>query len=177
VVYVVDEPDPRGAPAPLHVPVRRRLPFHFPDQEAFPDSAHLNFDCEGLCWSGGWLYLLTKHRSDTATTLYRLDPRRADEQAAERLGSRGLGSPVTGADASSDGRLLAILTYRDVFLFERPARGDDLLAGRHWRVPIAAGQCEGICFAGDRLLVTNEQRSIYCLPLAGMRPPAGWSAD
>ena len=177
VVYVVDEPDPRSSPGPLHVPVQRRLPFRFPDQEAYPDSARFNFDCEGLCWSAGWLYLLTKHRSDTATTLYRLDPGRAGEQAAVRLGTRGLGSPVTSADASPDGRLLAVLTYRHVFLFERPASGDDPLAGRRWRLSIEAGQCEGICFDGDRLMVTNEQRGIYCLPLAAVRPPGGQSAD
>ena len=173
VVYVVDEPDPHRGPGPLHVPVRRRLPFHFADQETFPDSAHLNFDCEALGWNAGHLYLLTKHRSDTATTLYRLDPWCAGEQVAERVGGVRMGSPVTAADCSPDGRLLGVLTYRDVSLFERPAAGDNYLAGRRSRLPISAGQCEGICFDGDRLLVTSEQRGIYCLPLSALRPPAG----
>lgn len=169
VVYVVDEPDPRASTGPIHVPVGRRLPFHYTDQSGFPDSTRLDFDCEAFYWESGRLYLLTKHRSDVATTLYRLDPGAEGEQAIAPLGRLALGGPVTGADASRDGTLVAVLTYRRVLLFERPATGRDLLSGRRVSVPIEAGQCEGICFDGDRLLVTNEQGGLFCLPLAGLR--------
>ncbi len=166
-VYVVDEPDPRTpSPLPVHVPVVRRIPFHYPDQTAFPDSAHFNFDCEAVFWNAGHLYLLTKHRSDIQTTLYRLDPAQESEQVAERLGQADIGSPVTGADCAADGKRIVVLSYQYLHLFERPPQGDDFVAGKAHATLIEGRQCEGVCFDGERILFTNEQREIYCVPIS-----------
>jgi hypothetical protein len=143
----------------------KRLPFHYPDQLAFPDSTRLDFDCEAMFCDRGRIYLLTKHRSDIRTTLYRLDPGREAPQAAERLGGADIGSPVTAADLSGDGRILAVLSYQYIHLFERPAVGEDFLDGRSHATLIEGRQCEALCLDGDRVLFANEQREIFCVSL------------
>lgn len=171
VVYVVDEPDPAaGAPGePLRIPVKRRLPFRFPEQVAFPDPSRMNFDCEAMYWKSGALHLLTKHRSDIRTVLYRLDPQAEGEQAAQKLGEFEIGSPVTAADLSPDGRLLAVLSYQYIHLFEcTPERADDLAGVAH-PVVIEGRQCEAVCFDGRRILFTNEQREIHCIGVDWLR--------
>ncbi|UCE02641.1 MAG: hypothetical protein JSW67_00050 [Candidatus Latescibacterota bacterium] len=167
LIYVIDEPDPRAdsTQSALSVPVQRRIPFHFPEQRAFPDPLERNFDCEALFWDAGWLYVLTKHRSDTRTVLYRVSPQGDSLRAAVRLGEYEIGSQVTSADLANDGRRLVVLSYQYIHVFERPAQGDNFLGGRSQRVLIEARQCEGICFHDDTLLLTNEQREVFCVDL------------
>lgn len=170
VVYVIDEPDPRAkGDAILEIPLLRRIHFYFPQQRGFPDIDALNFDCEAMFWHAGELYVLTKHRSDTRTALYRL-PKAGDKPgAAVWLGDTEIGSPVTAADMSADGRMLAILSYQYIHLFEpAPGEGNFLRAPSH-RVLIEGRQCEGISFDDGNVLFANEQREIYCLPLAELR--------
>ena len=171
VVYVCAEPAPPTHAGPvLHVPLVARLPFRYPDQAAFPDSAHFNFDCEAMFWNAGKLYLLTKHRSDIRTTLYRLDPAQENrEQVVERLGECDIGSPVTAADCTPDGKLVAVLSYQYIHLFDAPPQGDNFLAGRAHATLIEGRQCEGLCFDRDRIVFTNEQSEIYRVPTRRLR--------
>jgi len=37
------------------------------------------------------------------------------------------------------------------------------------RILIEGRQCEALCFDGDRILFTNEQREVYCVPVAYLR--------
>lgn len=170
VVYVVDEPDPATAvDGKLRIPVKRRLPFRYAEQRAFPDSTQLNFDCEAMYWRDGSLFLLTKHRSDLRTALYRLDPDDTREQVVERLADAEVQSPVTAAALSPDGSLLAVLSYQYILLFDRSAAAPNDLAGPMRRVVIEGRQCEALCFDGDRILFTNEQREVFCVPVAFLR--------
>ena len=66
------EPDPRASGDDLAVPAERRLRFRYPDLPYPPPEHRRNYDSESLFWTGGQLYLLTKHRSDTKTRLWRL---------------------------------------------------------------------------------------------------------
>ena len=168
VVYVVNEPDPRTAvDGKLSIPVKRRLPFRYAEQRSFPDSTQLNFDCEAMYWRDGGIFLLTKHRSDLRTALYRLDPEDPREQVLGRLGDAEVQSPVTAAALSPDGSLLAVLSYQYILLFDRTSvAGAHDLAGPMRRVLIEGRQCEALCFDGDRILFTNEQREVYCVPVA-----------
>ncbi len=167
VVYVVDEPDPRASGDPiLEIPVLRRIFFTFPQQRDFPDPDALNFDCEAMFWNAGELYVLTKHRSDTRTALYRLPAAGDRAGAAVWIGDAEIGSPVTAADMSADGSRLAILSYQYIHLFDLVQGPRDFLRAPSHRVLIEGRQCEGITFDGDNVLFTNEQREIYCLPLA-----------
>ncbi len=158
-IYVVPEPDPR-----LRQQIRAsaQYPFAYPDQDAFPPERR-NFDYEALFWGDDRLYLLTKHRSDTRTKLYRLEAPRSDAiNTLFKVAEVEVGSPVTAADATSDGRLLAVLCYEDLWIFERPGDSDNYLAQpiRHRR--IAAKQCEAITWIDrNELLIANEQEDMY----------------
>jgi hypothetical protein len=166
-VYVIPEPDPsvdtRSRPA-------RQILFRFPDQKEFPPSGK-NFDCEAVFAAGGRIYLLTKHRADSLTTLYRLDkPVPGKVNRLKLLSSFDVRGMVTAADATEDGLRLAVLTYDSVWVFE-VARGDDYFNGHTvlW-LPISAGQCEAVCFDGpDSLLITNEGRDVYSVPLSMLK--------
>ena len=161
-IYKIAEPDPKVT---VQIPAIARIPFSYPDQLDYPPGKK-DFDAEALFWLRGHLYLLTKHRSDTLTRLYRFDALIAGKETPLSLiDSFDIGGMVTAADASDDGRLLAILTYHDIWLIELPQRGNSLLQGKKYRLPIRLGQCEGICFAGDRLLLSNEEGDIFSVTL------------
>ena len=165
-IYLVSEPDPRLR---TRVAVRRKIPFSYPEQRRFPEPDR-NFDAEALFWTGGHLYLMTKHWSDSKSALYRFDTLLAGtDNKVSLLATLNFGGMVTAADISDDGSLLAVLTYRHIWLVEVAGREGSLFFGRKYRLPIRAGQCESICFSGDRLLITNEQRDIYAVPLATLR--------
>jgi hypothetical protein len=163
-IYVVREPDPRAGRL-QSVPVAGYIPFFYPEQTGFPDSATVNFDCEGLFWDQGELYVLTKHRSDTHSALYRVP---AEGGAAVRLGEFDAGGMVSAASLSPDGRRLVVLTYEAIHLFERQSPSADLLSGKHHRTVLEARQCEAICFDGDDVVFTNEQREMFRVRLAAL---------
>jgi len=159
---------------------QRVIRFHYPEQTAFPPAAR-NFDAEALFWDHveGGLYLLTKHRGDMATVLYRFDDLDAAESAP--LSARGrfvvggdpdnFGGMVTGADLSPDGRLLAVLTYHALFIFERPETGDDWLSTLRNRIDFDQTwtvQAEAVVWHGASVVFTNEQGAIFRIddPLA-----------
>jgi hypothetical protein len=172
VVYRVPEPSPDGAAGAV---VDLAVHFRFPDQDAFPDPARKNFDAEALVFARGELLLLTKHRSDTRSTLYRfprLEPAPLDAPVTlERISDidvggagREFGGRVTGADATPDGARLAVLTYHAILLFDRPPEGDDYLASPPKVIgldALAAKQCEGIAWDGEALVFTNEEREVH----------------
>jgi hypothetical protein len=150
-----------------------RVAFSYADQTAFP---HLvpRHDAEALAWFDDALHLLSKHRADGWTTLYRfahLDPARPP-QALAPLARFHAGSPVTDAFVSADQLRLALLTYRGVWLFTRPAPGLDFWSPPATAAfaPFSAGQCEGLAWLdADTLLLTNEARDVFRLPLSAFR--------
>lgn len=157
-IYVVKEPYPWATEKTNYL---RKIHLYFPDQKNIPP-ARKNFDAEAIFWKAGKLYILTKHRSDTYTTLYRLD--KTDPNADNpltRLGRFNILGMVTAADISPDGQRVAVLTYTGIWLFEMPPDNDNFLTGKKFALPIIAKQCEGITFDGDVLVLTNEQRDIF----------------
>jgi hypothetical protein len=166
-VLVIREPNPGDCvDTLLDVGVSRRIPFYFPEQTDFPNPAVMNFDCEALFWLEGSLYVFTKHRSDSRTVLYRL-PEGSDGRAV-RLGEFDALGQVTAASVSEDGRWLVVLTYDYVHLFA--LRGGvaalEGLTAPDASMLIEGRQCEAICFDGDTIVIANEQREIYRIPLS-----------
>jgi hypothetical protein len=172
VVYRIPEPDPSGAGRAVRAD--RVLAFHYADQDAFPARGRRNFDAESLFWMEGALYILTKHRSDTRTKLYRLpvEPFEGERSLAPlmhfELGGRTAAffGNATGADLRDDGRVLALLSYGAIHLFERtggeggpfrPLRRIEL-ARRRTRL------VESIAWDGPALLFGNEQRYLFRIP-------------
>jgi len=164
-------PEPELAPGAT-AKVGQRYRFHYPDQESFPP-ALMNFDAEALFVHAGKVHILTKHRSDRATQLYRLDnPSTTDETTLTLLQRFPIGQMVTGAEMNPSTGQLAVLTYHSVWVFDlNNTNPDDLLAKPVFRKAIHARQCEAIAWAGeDMLLITNEQRDIFRLPLDTLKP-------
>ena len=177
VVYRIPEPDPFGEERSVRADLA--LPFRYADQKGFPQWGRWNFDAEALFWMDGALHILTKHRSDRKTQLYRLPVTPAlDEAVLEPIASFDLGEAhrlyfsstgnVTGADLHANGQLLAVLTYHAVFLFVRDTDGDapfreirriDLDARRTRMV-------ESIAWDGDDVIFGNEQRYLFRIPTA-----------
>ena len=177
-LYVLPEPDPGAATA-----AARFIPIYYPEQEAFPPEAR-NFDAEALFADGETIYLLTKHRSDTRTVLYRLPDAHPDAPDAPRpmirvaeFDVRGdpsnHGGMVTDAALSADGRHLAVLTYHSVFLFARPKTSDQWFEDLVREIPVEMNrwrQCEAITWRGADLLVTNEDGQIFTLDAPLVQP-------
>lgn len=153
-LYIIPEPDPyekKGS-----VEVEKTIRFHFEDQEGFPPKLR-NFDCEAMFARGEEIYLLTKHRSDTDAKLYKIEGK-----IARKLASFPIGSKVTAADLSPDGSKVAVLSYDYLWLFA--GENEDIFKGKAYRLPIALGQCEAVCFDGEDLIVTNEEGEVFRIP-------------
>ena len=178
--YRVGEPrlPADGIPYRSTLKVEHVYRFHYPEQRAFPDPTQLNFDSEASFWAThpttgqGTLYLLTKHRSDQRTLLYRFDELVNGKRVAlKRVGQYDLGGDpknfggmATGAAITRDGRFLAVLSYHAIFIFERPDVGDDYLSELRNRIDLNQGQTqqvEAIAWAGAHLVFTNEQGMIF----------------
>ena len=168
-VYVVNEPDPLA----IHrMRAQSYLPVRYPDQDDHPGDVW-HFDCEAVFVADGALYFLTKHRQSRqigagapGTKLYRLDTDHTDrENVLTLLGRREDVSQVTAADMSPDGSRLAVATYTTLWLFDRPAGGDDWLSGKAWRLdldPAQAKQLEALAWEdAASLRLTNEQRDLF----------------
>ena len=138
----------------------KKIHFYYPEQKEFPAKPN-NFDCEAVFWANGKLYLLTKHRADTQTNLYRFDSiDTLKENPVTLLSTFDIGGMVTSADATPDGKKLAVLTYNNIWLFE--SETDDYFHGKVSWLPIKAQQCEAICFDDDEtLIITNEQKDLF----------------
>ena len=168
--YLFKEP----APGVTEVADVRKVTFAWPDQTAFPDP-ELGHDCEAMFLLRGRLYLLTKHRRDTLTDLWRADiPAAADRAILTKLARFDVGGMVTDACLSPDRKRLAILTYRNVWVFDVPAAGEDFFHAPALHAPIAppmlSFQVEGCSWVDDgHLLVGSEQGDLFRIALTDLR--------
>jgi hypothetical protein len=153
---------------------RRFLPVHYPEQQAFP-GAIWEWDCEAVFSDAGNIYLITKHRApgeiarfEAGARLYRFDPTTASTSAStplELIARQNDIELATGADLSPDGEVLAVLSYAALWLFPRPAAGDDWFAGTPVirTLPIArTRQAEAVTWRDDgHLLIANEAGTVF----------------
>ena len=176
-VYRIPEPDPAGGDGVAWAD--RELPFRYADQRAFPDPKARNFDAEALFWMDGGLVILTKHRSDTRSQLYRLPAEPlpgGEERVLEPVARLEMGGSrarffgnVSGADLHPEGRLLAVLTYSAIHLYaaggapDTPFREVRRIELRRRRTR----QAESIAWDGDDLLFGNEQGYLFRIPDVG----------
>ncbi len=173
-LYLWPEPAPRADGAAANPPPAARIPFTYADQTAFPHLV-LRHDAEAPAWFDDAPHLVSPPRADGWTTRYRfahLDPA-LPPQALDPLARFHAGSPVTDASVSTDQLRLVLLTYRGAWLFTRPAPGTDFWSPPATAAfaPFSAGQAEGITWLdADTLLLTNEGRDVFHLPLSAFRP-------
>ncbi|MGC6418418.1 MAG: hypothetical protein ACON3Z_14945 [Bradymonadia bacterium] len=182
-VHIVDEPpvtQDKAVDALRSIKASGTLYFRYPEQTAFP-ARQKNFDAEALFWaqSGqlghGTLFILTKHRSDSMTSLYRFNQTVAGDsvldleliaQADLGGGPKGRGL-VTGVAVAPSGRSIAVLTYYAVFIYAVDEPTDNYLGRRIAVIDLVADvtkQVEAISWTDSGLIVSNEQGELFLIP-------------
>lgn len=180
-IYVVAEPNPRQTE---QIRAHSFIPVRYPDQDGYPPS-NWHYDSEALFSFGGKLYVLTKHRQpgkidewEPGTVLYRLDSMATDKvNVLKRVDAHPDVFIVTAADMSPDGQHLVVLCYTELWIFDKPRRGDKWLSSNARRLPLSlmqTKQAEAVVFRdNDTILIGNEQSEWFTVKLADIPPHAG----
>jgi hypothetical protein len=151
-VYQVDEPDTKETQNGL-ARVTRSWNLRYPKAP---------FDCESLFVWNEHGYLISKVFDDERADIYRFSlTNAAPFQTLEVVAEVKIDSPVTGADISPDGNLLAVLAKNGAYAFR--INGDVARAGKGkpHQTKFKHEHVEGCTFVPEGLLVTAESREIY----------------
>ncbi len=171
-LYWVLEPHPQTN----RISVLKKIFYTYPDYphySQFPlvEQNNNNFDCEGIFWANGKVYILTKNRANPLTSLYRLDTEQPFVvNRLTYLDAFEIQGKTTGADATPDGTKVVITTYKAIWLFEAEPGKDDYFDGKISWLPIDTGQNEAVCFDGDMLIISSGEGigDLYEVPLSDL---------
>lgn len=159
-LYRVPEPSPEAAASARAA----RFDFRYPDGPRDAESLFVLPD--------GEVYVLTKGRAEPIS-LYRFpQPLRAGRVVVlEHVrdlssGAVARADQVTGADASPDGRWIAVRTYAELLLYPTDAllRGRDPQPVRVDLTPLAEPQGEGVGFGAEGAVVLSSEGGGSDLP-------------
>ena len=158
VLYFVNEPSIKAG----RTTYLKKVFLRYPDQKTYPAAKdHFNFDCEAVFTIGERVHLMTKHRSDTATHVYRLNSNRPGEvHELEFLQSFPIEGQVVAADALPDGSRILVATYDTIWLFD--VKDQNLpLSTPMKRLKYKAEQVEAVTFDGpERVLFADEATAL-----------------
>jgi hypothetical protein len=165
-LYKVAEPNPYYA---NEAAIIAKYPIKYPDQKEFPPKEdERNFDGEAMYYLNGYLYIISKNRGTPQAKVYRFkysDLKPWSINIPEIYEKFDFKSMVTDAALSRDKKYLAVLTYNYLWLFEKPEGSDNFFKGKYWRKDIELGQCEGIAFDNNDLIISNEKRDMFKIGL------------
>ena len=151
-VHQVDEPDASTNRSGI-VRVTRSWHLRYPKGR---------FNAEALVIWGENGYVITKVFDDARAELYRFSlTNSAEVQTLHLLGELRIDSPVTGADLTSDGKLLGVVSKDGAHVFRV---GGDLAratVGKPYRTKFEDAHVEACAFVPEGLLATSEARIIY----------------
>lgn len=178
-IYEVVEPNPYEVMESFSV---TRIPVAYEDQAEFPSAQKMQFDCEAAFVVRGQFFAITKHRTarpsskpDVSANLYQLQSKVPGKvNSLVKVDSvPDLGGWVTGASVSPDGKTLAVLCQApiaSIWLFSTEKK--QVFQSKARRVILKnAKQCEAIAFeSNDSLLVNNEQRDLFRVPISAFSP-------
>jgi hypothetical protein len=155
-VYRVAEPDPRGAVHLLQ-----------PDKVWKLTHPAKPFDAESLFILGNDAYIIAKYLDGQEPGMYRFSllDNSNEPIRLERVHTLALHAPVTAADISRDGKLLAVMTLLGPVVYR--IDGDPTRATRENQIFSAMfidPNIEGVCFVSDGLLATTEGRRVVSFP-------------
>jgi hypothetical protein len=115
-------------------------------------------DTETLIVWKDQVILVSKPWDGTAPRVYLAENMR--NSVAVLLGTLPKRAMITGGDHSIDGKMVALSSYRALFIFEGEEPRESLLSDP-LICPLNAGQIEGISWKGRDLILTNEKGSIF----------------
>lgn len=150
VIYVLDEP--ADLQAELQVEPRARLELRYPDGPHNAESLLVHPTSHEL-------FIVTKDALGVSRVYRKKPPHESARVVVEQLGELHFGvSPLSGiplttaGDYSADGRLLAIRTYNDIFLWSAPLGADFMkvvATSPCARISVDQPQGESLAFARD----------------------------
>ncbi len=155
-IYMINEPNPYKD---KKVKVIKKINFKFPDQKEFPPKIR-SFDVEAMFTKEKNIYILTKHRDDTFTNLYKLKTIDEKINLLEKISTFDAKGMVTAADISTDGKRVALLTYDGIWVFEN-YKDEDIFSGKKHYIKLKKRQYEAITFERDNLIFTNEKGKLF----------------
>ena len=157
-VYQIDEPDPKdGRPAV----VQRQWKLRYPDKP---------FDAESLFIWNDHGYIVSKVVDDARAEIFSFPLKDTKEPLKLELVARTkIDSPVSGADISPDGRLLAMVAKNGPYLFHIDGDVSRATKGKSPTTKFRHESIEGCCFVPDGLLATSESRKVYLFTDPGFR--------
>lgn len=185
VIYALSEIDPTASTQSAAI---KTIPVRYPEQTGFPGLyGKRHFDSEALFSADDHLYLVTKHRAaggraEAGANLYRLDTQYTDQDNDLVLIDHHPDiTQATGAELSPDGQRLAVISYTDLWLFDRPAAGDKWFSGSGRRYPLNTSilrQVETVIWDDDQtLILSNEQRDMFTIDLVAIGEMAPTAAN
>lgn len=125
------------------------ISFDYPEQDSFDINTNTIFDAEGLISIDDKLLIFTKNRKEKTTDIYSI-PKTPGNYRAKKIKTLNVNSIVTGADYSSDLKLLALtstidfteyylITINDFNLYSNGAYQINMI-----KIPIGKTQVEAI---------------------------------
>ena len=151
-VHEINEPDVKQTQAGI-VTVTRSWNLRYPGKP---------FDCEALFVQGDFGYVISKVFDDERAEIYRFSlTSTAAYQTLEPVVEVKIDSPVTGADLSPNGDLLAVVAKNGAYVFR--INGDVKRAGKGkpFQTKFKHEHIESCTFVPEGLLATAESREIF----------------
>ena len=147
-----------------------RIPHPAPAAKKAASVAHIRYrypggdshNCEAMFYFKNSLYFITKETKKNANpSLFRLSELAEHRiSSAQSVGKIKLEGSVSDAAVSDNGTYMAILT--DDYLYLSGIQSEkDMLKKPDIRHKIDFGNCEGLCFDEDQLVITNENGNIW----------------
>lgn len=168
-VYVIPELNPRAVAETRSL---KFLPIRFPDQNQFPGE-QWHYDVESIFVFKKKLYFISKHRQpgeitkyERGAVLYRLDTEFTDKfnvlTPVERHEDITF---ATSADVSPDGNRLAVLSYSQLWIFDKPRWGDRFFSSTSYKLDLdisVMGGSEAVAWVdGETIWIGSENRSVF----------------
>ena len=166
-IYVVPEPNPKQIDQTRSY---HKINFNYPDQNHYPPELDRNFDAEALFSFRDHLYILTKNRGNKKTGLYKFEELNPSQlNPLKKLEEFNIQGFVTAADYNKEKEILAVLTYKAIWIFKfnKDTKEPLLSKAKAYKLETKdAKQCEGICFkSSNELIISNEQQELFLVPV------------
>jgi hypothetical protein len=161
---MIDEPNPYKD---KKAKVVKKINIKFSDQKKFPPKKR-SFDIEAMFTIGKGIYILTKHRDDTLTNLYKLKSIDKKINLLEKISTFDAKGMVTAADASDDGKKVVMLTYKGIWLFS-DYKDEDIFSSKKYFYKLKKRQYEAITFDGNEVVFGNEEGMVYRIGVSEIR--------
>ncbi len=141
-----------------------RISFYYPNQDKFPPKKDkMYFDCEAFFHFNDSLYLFTKSRvkdNHGKTNVYKIPATKGNHEAkfvSSFNTCNDLTCWTTSADISDDGKQVALLTQKAVWIFSN-FNADDFFNGKVETYNFSSEtQKEGVCFKNNNTLYITDE--------------------